>query len=41
MGKIMEVEVILEKMKELDYSLNGISYGTLSDRYLKAKHRFD
>ncbi|KAH7846279.1 hypothetical protein Vadar_012076 [Vaccinium darrowii] len=39
MGKITEVEVILEKMKELDCSLNGISYGTSSDRYVKAKHK--
>ncbi|KAF7123225.1 hypothetical protein RHSIM_Rhsim12G0060500 [Rhododendron simsii] len=36
MGKITEVEEILEKMKELDYSLDGISYRTLSDGYLEA-----
>ncbi|KAI8527302.1 hypothetical protein RHMOL_Rhmol12G0065400 [Rhododendron molle] len=30
-GKITVVEEILEKMKELDYSLHGISYRTLSD----------
>ncbi|KAG5521158.1 hypothetical protein RHGRI_033644 [Rhododendron griersonianum] len=42
MGKITEVEENLEKMsnlekmKELNYSLDGISYRTLSDGYLEA-----